>query len=95
VQSATTSGPIAQFDTTPIDDPDNWSLMTKTRWNRPGVGGGIQESVATDNSNIKLTDVIGDSNFLDDAQFELIFQGNNQPFVVIHYNGHTFTPVFV
>ena len=89
------SGPIAQFDTTPIDDPDNWSLMTKTRWNRPGVGGGIQESVATDDSKIKLTDVIGDNNFLDDAQFELVFQGNNQPFVVIRYKGHTFTPVFI
>jgi hypothetical protein len=69
--------------------------MTKTRWNRPGVGGGIQESVATDGSNVRLTDVMSEHNFLNDTQFELIFQGNNQPFVVVHYKGHTFSPVFI
>lgn len=84
-----------QFDTSIMDDQENWSLMTNTRWNRPGIGGGVQESVATDDSNLKLADVIGEHNFLNDAQLELIFQDNNQPFVVVHYKGHTFTPVFI
>jgi len=58
-------------------------------------GTGIKESVATDDKNIKLVDVIGDPNFVEEAKFEFILLGNNQPFVVIRYKGHEFTPVFV
>ena len=90
-------GDTTKFDKTTIDDPTNWGIMTKTRWNRPGVGGGIEESVSEDNS-IKLKDVIGDPEFIQNATFELIMQcgkKNDQPWVVVHYKGHSFSPIFI
>jgi hypothetical protein len=90
-----------QFDTSAVEDSEDWRLFTATRWSRPGMGNGISESVATDNSNIKLSDCIGDPGFLNEATFELVLmttpemRRGNQPFVVVHYKGHTFTPVFI
>lgn len=90
-----------QFDTSFQDDPDNWSLLTNTRWDRQGMGNGIADSVATDGSGVRLADVIGDHNFLNDATFELVLttdekmKSGNQPFLIVHYNGHTFSPVFI
>ena len=89
------------FDTSFMDDPENWGLFTNTRWSRPGVGNGIVDAVATDDANIKLSDCIGEHNFLTDATFELVLMTTpgmrmgNQPFVIVHYKGHMFTPVFI
>jgi hypothetical protein len=58
-------------------------------------------SVAEDDENIRLADVIGEHNFLNDATFELRLitelnmKNGNQPFLIVHYKGHTFTPVFI
>lgn len=85
----------AQFDESHIDDPSNWGLLSNTSWDQNGKGGGISESVSTSNSTLRLVDVIGEDDFMDIADLEIIFQGNNQPFLVVHYKGHTFTPVFI
>ena len=84
-----------KFDESYVNDPSNWGLLTNTRWSRPGMGGGISESVSTADKNIRLVDMINDSNFMTDAKFELVFKDNNQPFVIVHYRGYTFTPVFI
>lgn len=85
----------AQFDESHIDDPSNWGLLSNTSWDQNGKGGGVSESVSTSNSTLRLVDVIGEDDFMDIADLEIIFQGNNQPFLVVHYKGHTFTPVFI
>lgn len=85
----------AQFDESNIDDPSNWGLLSNTSWDQKGKGGGVSESVSTSNSTLRLVDVIGEDDFMDIADLEIIFQGNNQPFLVVHYKGHTFTPVFI
>ena len=101
IQVAVVSPDATKFNTEFIDDPDNWSLLTNTRWSRPGMGGGVVDSIATDGSGVRLVDVISDHNFINDATFELVLhtednmKNGNQPFLIVHYNGHTFTPVFV
>lgn len=87
--------PTTQFDESNIDDPSSWSLLSNTSWDQKGKGGGVSESVSTSNSTLRLVDVIGEDDFMDIADLEIIFQGNNQPFLVVHYKGHTFTPVFI
>ena len=90
-QSETTT----KFDESYINDPNSWSLLTNTRWSRPEIGNGISESVSTTNKNVRLVDVINASDFITSAKFELVFKDNNQPFLIVHYKGYTFTPVFV
>ena len=83
-----------------IPDASSWTLYSRTRYSAEGTKwkaekSGILESVAVDDESIKLKDVIGDPTFTEDAEFEIILKGNNQPFVRITYKGHTFTDVFI
>ena len=70
--------------------------MSNTTWkNDKYPSGAIVTSVSDKNKNYRLQDAIGEPEFINNAQFEIIFKDNNQPFVVVHYKGHTFTPVFI
>ena len=91
-----TTIPRTAFDENAISDPDNWGLLSNTTWNNPKYPDGMMtSSVSTTNKNYRLQDAIGEPEFMTNAKFELIFQDNNQPFVVVHYKSHTFTPVFI
>ena len=84
-----------KFDENPINDQTDWNLLTNTTWYNPKYGEGLIKSVSTTDSNLRLVDVMNNSDFITNAKFEFVFKGANQPFVIVHYKGHTFTPVFV
>lgn len=90
----------AVIDKSTIEDTSSWKLITIANWDDPKhPGEGVSTAVSTKDKNVKLLDVLNNSDFVENAEFELITRrtDNNtyQPFVVITYKGHTFTPIFI